>query len=81
MQQLIHFCVAWRGLTKSDYTVGVGHRHVSFPGFLLTAGQFTEIRRGFASSALGSVIVNTPSFISASILLWSILLDSEKLRR
>ena len=43
--------------------------------------QPIDILRGFACSAFGSTRVNTPSFISALILLWSTLFDSEKLRR
>jgi hypothetical protein len=41
--------------------------------------QPTSIFRGFASSTLGSVSLRTPSFNSAPILLWSIVLESWKL--
>src|SRR6516225_2426892 len=40
----------------------------------------TLIRRALACSALGSTSVTTPSFISALILPWSILLEIWKLR-
>ena len=40
----------------------------------------TCILRGLACSAFGSTIVTTPSFISALILLWSILFEISKLR-
>jgi hypothetical protein len=42
--------------------------------------QVTAIRRGLASSALGSTKVKTPSLTSALILPWSTLLLSAKLR-
>jgi hypothetical protein len=42
--------------------------------------HLTCIVRGLASSTLGSTSESTPSFSSAAILFWSILLGSRKLR-